>query len=185
MAEFTFHTTDTDNPKRKALLEKAQAGYGMIPNMIAGLSESPAAAEAYMALSKAVVKGSLTKEQQHVMWFTANAEHGCEYCMTGHTGLAMMDKIDQGVIDSARNVSSYEDPKLEALRQFTLIMIRQRGWADDAQVQAFLDAGYNKENIMDVIIGIAHKTVSNYANHLMQTPLDKGSEPLAWKKPTA
>lgn len=183
MADFTFHTTETDDPKRKALLEKAQAGYGMIPNMLAGLSESPQAAEAYMALSKAVVKGSLSKEQQHVLWFTANAEHGCEYCMTGHTGLAMMDKIDKDIIESARNVEAYSDPKLEALRQFTLLMIRQRGWASDQKVQAFLDAGYSKENIMDVIIGIAHKTISNYANHLMQPPLDKGSESLAWKKP--
>ncbi len=183
MADFTFHTTETDDPKRKALLEKAQAGYGMIPNMLAGLSESPQAAEAYMALSKAVVKGSLSKEQQHVLWFTANAEHGCEYCMTGHTGLAMMDKIDKDIIESARNVEAYSDPKLEALRQFTLLMIRQRGWASDQEVQTFLDAGYSKENIMDVIIGIAHKTISNYANHLMQTPLDKGSESLAWKKP--
>lgn len=183
MAEFTFHTTETEDPKRKALLEKAQAGYGMIPNMIAGLSESPEAAEAYMALSKYFVKGSLSKEQQHVVWFTANAEHGCEYCMTGHTGIAMMDKIDQNVIDSARNVEAYQDPKLEALRQFTLTMIRQRGWASDEEVQTFLDAGYTKQNIMDVIIGIAHKTISNYANHLMQTPLDKGMETLAWKKP--
>lgn len=183
MAEFTFHTTETEDPKRKALLEKAQAGYGMIPNMIAGLSESPEAAEAYMALSKYFVKGSLSKEQQHVVWFTANAEHGCEYCMTGHTGIAMMDKIDQSVIDSARNVEAYQDPKLESLRQFTLTMIRQRGWASDEEVQAFLDAGYTKQNIMDVIIGIAHKTISNYANHLMQTPLDKGMDTLAWKKP--
>lgn len=185
MAEFEFHNTDTQDEKRKALLEKAKAGYGMIPNLIAGLSESPEAAEAYMALSRCFVKGSLSKAQQHVVWFTANAEHGCEYCMTGHTGIAMMDKIDKSVIDSARNVEPYEDPQLEALRVFTLLMIRQRGWASDEDVQTFLDAGYTKRNIMDVIVGIAHKTISNYSNHLMKTPLDKGSESLAWTNPKA
>lgn len=183
MSLFTFHTTETASEKGKAILEKAQAGYGMVPNLIAGLVESPETAEAYMALSRSIMKSTLTAEQRHVIWFTANAEHGCEYCMTGHTGLAMMDKVDSAVIDSARKVEPYADPALEALRVFTLIMIRQRGWAEDAEVQAFLAAGHTKQNILEVITVIAHKTISNYSNHLMQTPLDEASASLAWKNP--
>jgi len=183
MTTFTLHTTETASEKGKAILEKAQAGYGMVPNLIAGLVESPETAEAYMALSRSIMKSSLNAEQRHVIWFTANAEHGCGYCMAGHTGLAMMEKIDAGVIESARKVEAYSDASLEALRQFTLLMIRQRGWASEEDVQAFLDAGYDKKNVLEVITVIAHKTISNYANHIMKTPLDKSSESLAWENP--
>lgn len=183
MTPFTIHTEDSLTEQQQKVFDKAKSTMGMVPNLIAGLTESPEAAEAYMSLSHFFVKSSLTPEQRHVVWFTANAEHNCGYCMAGHTGIAMMDKIDSKIIDTARKVERYEDPQLEALRQFTLEMIRNRGWVAEEKVEAFLDAGFTKRNVLDVLIGIAHKTISNYANHLMATPLDSFSEGFAWEKP--
>lgn len=182
MNQFAIHAEGELTEQQQKVFDKAKSSMGMVPNLIAGLSESPEAAEAYMSLSHFFVKSSLTPEQRHVVWFTANAEHNCTYCMAGHTGIAMMDRIDNKIIETARKVESYEDPQLEALRKFTLAMIRQRGWLDDEEVQAFLDAGFTKRNVFDVLIGIAHKTISNYANHLMATPLDSFSEGFVWEK---
>ncbi len=183
MTSFTIHTPETASEEGKKSLEKAKSTMGMVPNMIAGLAESPQAAEAYMALSHFFVKSSLTPEQRHVVWFTINAEHNCEYCMAGHTGIAKMDKIDDAIVETARAVQAYDNQKLEALRQFTLSMVRKRGWLEDDEVQLFLNAGFTKANVFDVLIGIAHKTMSNYANHLIKTPLDPFAKGFAWSKP--
>lgn len=183
MATFTIHSIEDASEERKKVLEKAKSTMGIVPNMIAGLAESPQAADAYMALSHFFVKSSLSKEERHVVWFTINAEHDCEYCMAGHTKIAKFDQIDEGLIDTARAVTSYDDPRLEALRKFTLAMVQKRGWLDPEEVDAFLAAGFSKQNVFDVLIGVAHKTMSNYANHLIDTPLDPGSVPMAWTKP--
>ena len=64
------------------------------------------------------------------------------------------------------------DPKLDALARFTRQMVEQRGWLDAATVQAFLDAGYSRAHVLDVLVGVTMKTLSNYANHLLHTPVD-------------
>ena len=72
--------------------------------------------------------------------------------------------------------------KLEALRDFTLLMLRNRGNASDAEITAFLDAGYTHRNMLEVVLGMAQKTISNYVNHLARTPSDKQYQNHAWTK---
>jgi alkylhydroperoxidase family enzyme len=105
--------------------------------------------------------------------------------MAGHTTMAKMQKLGDDVIQSLRNGSTITDPKLEALHRFTTLVVRHRGFVSDAEVQAFLDAGYTRRNVLEVVLGVSIKIQSNYVNHLVRTPLDafmKGNE---WTKPTA
>jgi len=91
-------------------------------------------------------------------------------------------KIDEGITESLRNETPLSDPKLEALRTFTLQMVRKHGVLEDHDVQAFLDAGYTNRNMLEVILGVAMKTMSNYTNHLADTPLDTPFKSAAWEK---
>ena len=49
----------------------------------------------------------------------------------------------------------------EALCDFTLSVVSNRGNVDDSAVQAFLDAGYTKRQVLEVILGTAQKVMSN------------------------
>jgi hypothetical protein len=49
----------------------------------------------------------------------------------------------------------------------------------------FLDAGYTQQQILEVILGLAHKVISNYTNHVAKTPVDAVFKKFAWKKPAA
>jgi alkylhydroperoxidase family enzyme len=71
---------------------------------------------------------------------------------------------------------------LEALRTFTIQMMRERGNVTDAQMKAFFDAGYGHRAVLDVILGLAQKTMSNYINHVAETPVDEVFQPLAWTR---
>ncbi len=50
----------------------------------------------------------------------------------------------------------------------------------DAEVQAFLNAGYTRRNVLEVVLAYSQKIMSNYTNHLARTPLDKPFEKFAW-----
>ncbi len=61
------------------------------------------------------------------------------------------------------------DTKLNALRDFTKAMVEERGRLQEQQVRRFLEAGYTKAQVFEVVIGVALKTLTNYSNHLAGT----------------
>ncbi|MFI7115892.1 carboxymuconolactone decarboxylase family protein [Amycolatopsis sp. NPDC049868] len=42
------------------------------------------------------------------------------------------------------------------------------------EVEEFLAAGYTERNVLDVILGVGMKTLSNYTNHIAHTPRGNG-----------
>ena len=91
-------------------------------------------------------------------------------------------KIDKAVSDALRNETALPTARLVALRDFTLLMLRNHGNASDAEISKFLSAGYTHQNMLEVVLGLAQKTISNYINHLARTPVDKQYEKYAWSK---
>ena len=75
------------------------------------------------------------------------------------------------------------DPKLQALAEFTRVMVASRGLPDRKHTDAFLSAGYGERQILEIVLAIAVKTLSNYANHLFHTPLDAKFEGRRWVDP--
>ena len=114
MTTFTIHTPDSAPAESKEQLATARARYGQIPNLYGVLAEAPIAVEAYDTLGSLLMRSSLTPTERHVVWFTINAYHDCHYCMAAHTALAKGENVPEDVIETARAVGSYADPKLEA-----------------------------------------------------------------------
>ena len=183
MTDFQLHTKETAPEGGAELLERSEKAFGRIPGLHAVMSESPQHLEAYQKLHELFQQTSLSTVEQNVVWLTINVEHECHYCVPAHTGIAHMQKVPQDVIDALRDNTPLADPRLEALRDFTLKVVRQRGHVSDADVQTFLDAGFTKRNVLDIILGLAQKVMSNYVNHLAETPVDKVFEKFAWTPP--
>lgn len=177
---FPRHTAESATPAGAASIAAAKQAFGFVPNLIAHMAEAPALAEGYLQLSRLVGETSFTPAERHVVWFTINAEHDCRYCMAAHTVIARSEGIDEAVIESARAVESYDDPRLEALRVFTLELVRERGWASDDAVQRFLDAGFTRPQVLEIVLIISHKVLSNYTNHLVGTEVDGAFADSAW-----
>ena len=185
MTAFTIHTPDSAPAGSRELLEATQKRVGRIPNIYAALAEAPIAIEAYDMLGTLLRRASFTPAERHVVWFTINAYHDCHYCMAAHTLLAKGENVPEDVIKTARAMDSYDDPRLEALRVFTLSMTDSRGWPSPEGQKAFLAAGFTRQNILEIIVVIAHKVLSNYTNHLVEPPLDDAFGPFIWTKPAS
>jgi alkylhydroperoxidase family enzyme len=185
MTDFTLHTIDTAPEASKPLLETSRKAFGRIPGLHAVMAESPKAFEAYQVLHKLFTETTFSADEMTVVWQAINVEHACHYCVPAHTGIAKMMKVDDAVTDALRNETPLPTERLEALRTFVLTMVRSRGTATEAEVQAFLDAGYTREQVLEVVLGIAQKVMSNYINHLADTPVDQVMQKFAWEKAKA
>jgi len=74
------------------------------------------------------------------------------------------------------------EPKLQALHHFTRRMVQARGWVEDHEIESFMAAGYGKQQVLEVILGIAVKVIHNYTNHIAKTPLDDVFRADVWLK---
>lgn len=184
MADFPIHTLETAPEAARPLLEASIKATGRIPGLHGTMADAPGLLEAYQVAHKAFLGTSLTDEEKTVVWQTVNVEHECHYCVPAHTGIAKMMKVDDAITEALRNETPLPTAKLEALRDFTLKVVRGRGFVDEADTQAFLDAGFTTTNILDVILGVAQKVMSNYVNHFAKTPVDKVFQKYAWERKT-
>ena len=183
---YPVHTADTAPPEAADSIEKATAAFGFLPNLIGIMAESPALAEAYLSLSDIFqTKTGLDAAEQHVVLLAVSRYHECHYCMAAHTTTAGMTGVDASVVEAIRNDRPIDDSRLEALRQVTHEMVDRRGWPSDDAQRRFFDAGYAPSQLLDVLVGIAQKTLSNYTNHLADTPVDEPMRGNAWTPPSA
>ena len=182
---FTRHSADTAPASSKPTLDGVKGAFGFVPNLQATMAESPELLAGYSALWDLFGKSSFTATEQQIVYMTANFEHECRYCMAGHTTLSKMQKIDDAVVQALRNGTAIPDAKLEALHAFVTAVVQDRGNVNDAGVQAFLDAGYTRQNVLEVVLGVATKVMSNYTNHLTGTPLDGFMSGNEWTKRVA
>lgn len=180
MTEFTVHTHETAPEGSKEILQKVEQSYGFLPNLIATFAESPAAVEAYATLSAIFDKSDLTPTERQVVLMTNNRLNNCEYCMAAHTTISQMQKLRADVIQALRDGTSIADEKLEALRTFTIKVNQNRGFVAESDLQAFLTAGYTRGNVLEVIVGTGLKVLSNYTNHIAETPVDGVFRQNAW-----
>ncbi len=185
MAYLPVQTKDTAPEASKPFLDRARKAYGFIPNLFAVFANSPAMIEAYGVLTGLFEKTDLTPAERQIVLMTNNRLNGCTYCMAAHSTISQMLKVPADVITALRNGTEIADPKLQALHVFTARINEARGHVDQADVDAFLAAGYTEANILDVILGTSLKTLSNYTNHISETPLDAAFQPNAWEAPQA
>ena len=177
---FKLHDQTSAPSGSKQLLEKVKDSTGMIPGLYAVLAESPEALKAYVELGKIFSQSSLSDEEKTVVWQTINVEHECKFCVPAHTLVAKLMKVDEAITSALRDRTPLPNEKLEKLRKFTLILVRNRGKANEEEVSAFIEAGFTRKNILEVIVGISQKVLSNYTNYIAKTPLNKEFQPFAW-----
>lgn len=181
MIDFTVHTKESAPLKSVAMLDNTEKTIGFIPNLYGVFAESPTALKAYQAISKIFDESSFSPTERQLILLTVSSINLCHYCMAAHSAVAALQKVPAEVIDLIRMDHPQSDIKLEALRIFVTAIVENRGWASADEIDAFVDAGYNKAQILEVIVGVSFKTMSNYSNHIARTPLDDAFATLAWQ----
>ena len=184
MRQFDVHTRDTVSLKAAESLRNAEKAFGFIPNLLGILAESPTAIKAYLTLGQIFDESSFSPTERQVVILAVSRYHECYYCVAAHSVVAGLQNVPADVVDAIRNYQPITDSKLEALRVFATTTVEKRGWVSESDIAEFVAAGYSKAQVLEVIVGISFKTLSNYVNHIADTPLDDAFAAQAWKPVT-
>ncbi len=182
MSAFAFPTVEAASPDGRPLLEGPQQQLGFLPNLLSGLSNSPATLASYLDLSKHFAKVGLSGIEMQTVLIVASVENACAYCVAAHSTFASSMKIDPAALEALRGGGETPDAKLNALAAFVRILIRSKGHIREGDLDRFVAAGYTREQGLGVLIGVAMKTIGNLANHFMKTPLDPQFAAQRWEK---
>jgi uncharacterized peroxidase-related enzyme len=182
MTNFAVHTAETAPAASRPLLEGIARSFGFVPNLFGVFAESPAALRGALAIYEAFSTSSLSPADQQLIMLAASEANDCEYCVAAHSTLAKrMAKMDAALVDAVRRRAPLSDSRLDALVTFTRKVVEQRGVLADAEVSAFLDAGYTRAQVIEVLLGVGMKTFNNYVDHIAHTPLNDQFKAEAWQ----
>ncbi len=184
MTDFIVHTKESANPKSAELLAGVEKAYGFIPNLMGVFAESPSTLGAYLSLGKLLDQSTLSATERQTAILAISRFNGCEYCVAAHSTVAGMQNVPDDVVEAIRTDQPIADARLEALRRFATAVTDRRGWVSQEDVDAFLAAGFTRAQVLEVILAAAFKTLSNYTNHIADTPLDDAFAAKAWTDPS-
>jgi len=180
-------TPEAADPRARSAMEGVRKSLGFVPNMYANMANSPSALETYLAgygLFRS--ESGFAPAEQEVVFLTISRENGCEYCVAAHSMVGeKMSGVRAADLKALRAGERLTDAKLQALSEFTRIMVVSGGKPTPAEVQAFLAAGYSEQQVLAVILAIAAKTISNYTNHVFHTETDSMFAGYRWEVPKA
>ena len=179
----TPQTIETAAPRVRKILESAKSEIGFVPNLYALIANAPVLLESYLYASARFREGAhFSPAEQEVILLTVSRDNACHYCVAAHSCMAdSVSKVPREITDAIRAAKPLPDPRLRALSEFVTVMVDTRGFPRRVDVENFLQAGYTEQNILEVVLAIAIKTMSNYANHLLHTPVDEAFRGRLWE----
>ena len=171
MSEFTLYNMETAKEEVKPMFERSLKAFSMIPNLHAVMAEAPQLLDSYQHIHDSFQKTSFNAEELTVVWQTINIFHQCHYCVPAHALIESMMNVS-GITDALKKGEKLADPKLEVLRETTVALTENRGNLTAEEKQKFYDAGYANQQLLEIVLGIAQKVMSNFTNSLADTPID-------------
>jgi uncharacterized peroxidase-related enzyme len=166
---------ETATGAQKEILEIAQKQVGFIPNMYANMANVPGVLSTYLHGYGLFRKDSgFTPTEQEVVFLAVSQTNGCKYCTAAHSMIAdKMSGVPADVLQAIRTSQPIADARLAALFALTQDMVKHLGQPSAEKVKAFLDAGYTESHVLNIVLAVAVKVLSNYTNHAFATEVDE------------
>jgi AhpD family alkylhydroperoxidase len=175
MTTINVPTREEVSPANQAIFDKLKASLGTVPNLYATLAHSENALGSYLAFQNA--KSSITGKAREIVNLVVSQVNACEYCLAAHTVIGKMNGFTDEQILEIRSGKASFDTKLDALARLVKNIAVNHGHADSTVVDAFFAAGWTKGNLVDTIVVIGDKTVTNYLHGTTRVPVDFPAAP--------
>jgi len=173
MTRLTLHTAESAPDASQPWVKRSQSANGYLPNLIGVLAGAPAALETYFTVGDINARTSLTLAEREVIQITAARLHGCEFCVAGHSAIALRKAgLSAAQVVALQHGELVGEPRLDAIAAFASAVIATRGATSDAALQEFLAAGFSEQQALETVLGISLATLCNFANSLARSPVN-------------
>ena len=181
MPTYPIHTIASAPEKSKSALEQLQQAFGVLPNLAAVISNSPKLVTALIAVFQQVHSSSLTEPEIQIVLLTDAVANSCAYAVAFHTALALKAGVSSEETATIRAQLVPRDRRFAALSTLAKTLIEKRGHLSEQELNAFLAAGFTREQILEVIAIVAASTITNYAGTIANPPLEDQFQQFAWR----
>lgn len=180
MSTFQVHTIDSAPEQSKPVLQQLQQTFGFIPNIAGTMAESPVLISAFINLFQKVHSGTFTEAQIQTLLLTNAVTNASTWAVAFHTVLALNEGLTPADVDALRAGRAPADRKHAALSMLTKTAIQKRGHLDAHDVSVFLEAGFRRDQLLEVLAVAAASTITNYVGSITQPPLEPQFQVHAW-----
>ncbi|GAA3783880.1 carboxymuconolactone decarboxylase family protein [Corallibacter vietnamensis] len=170
MTRFNVPARGDVSENNQAIFDNLNKGLGFVPNLYAYFAKNETALGDYLTLQNR--KSTLKTKEREVINLITSQINGCRYCQSAHTALGKMNGFTDDQIIELRKGSASFDTKLDALVKFTASIVENKGRATQESKEAFFDAGYTEANLIDVVMVVGDKIISNYIHNLADFKID-------------
>lgn len=170
MRTFEVPTRDQVSEGNQAIFDNLQKGLGFVPNLYATIAYNDTALGDYLTLQNR--KSTLKAKEREVINLVVSQVNDCLYCQSAHTAIGKMNGFNDEQILEIRGGSASFDTKLDALAKYVKDITISRGKANAELTEALFAAGYNEANLVDIIMVIGDKIVSNFIYGATNIPID-------------
>jgi uncharacterized peroxidase-related enzyme len=181
MTEFTIHTAESAPEASREALATLERTIGFIPNLAGTIAGSPTALQGFVAMQSAL-RGTaqLSPLEREVVGIAVSRANRSRYSMAAHSTFAAAAGASDDMLAALRSGAELPDARLEALHAFTKLLLSEHGHLAEADVDAFLAAGYSIENALEVVTQVAYTTLANLVANVADTPVDDAFAAHAW-----
>jgi AhpD family alkylhydroperoxidase len=180
MQAFPVHTIESAPERSKPSLQVLQGTFGMLPNIAGAMSTSPVLIGSLVGLFQKVHGGSFSEDQIQILLLTNAVTNGCAWAVAFHTALALKQGVEPADVQAIRERQTPRSLKNAALSTLARTLIEKRGGLDDLDVSRFLQSGFEKAHLLEVIAVVAASTITNYTGNITKPPLEAVFEEYAW-----
>ncbi len=168
--KFIVPTRENVSESNQILFDNLKKAVGFVPNMYAFFAHSPTALSDYLTLQNR--KNSLNNKEREVINLIVSQLNGCDYCKSAHTEVGKVVGFTEEEIFEIRRANISFNTKLNALVRLTKEIVEQKGKVSDETKSTFFNEGYNTENLVDTVMTIGDKIMTNYLFALVKVPID-------------
>lgn len=181
MSHFPIHTLNTAPSASRPALQALQQAFGTVPNIAGAMAGSPPLISGFIGVFQQVHAGSFSEADIQVLLLTNAVTNACTWAVAFHTTLALQQGVAADDVAPLRDGRAPADPRHAALSGLARALIEQRGHVDEARLQAFIAAGFSREQVLETILVVAASTITNYTGTVTQPPLEAAFQPHAWQ----
>jgi len=175
MRPFNVPTRDAVTEQNQQIFDDLKSKVGFVPNIYATYAYSRHALGRYLAFANA--KTSLSSKEKEAINLVTSEVNGCTYCQAAHTQIGKMNGFSDEQILELRQGRAPFDEKLDALVSLAGEIAEKRGNVSEEVLADFFDAGYDRENLVDVIVNVGEKATTNFLHNVTQIPIDFPAAP--------
>lgn len=154
-----------------AALAQIHQAFGATPNMFKAVANSPAALQSMWAAFGALGNGTLGARLGEEIAVAIANRNRCEYCLAAHTALGRKAGASSADMAAAQQGRS-ADARTAAALAFALKVVEQRGQVTQADVAALKEAGFQDEQVVEILAHVALNLFTNYVNVALDVPTD-------------